>query len=60
MEARQAIVGVRTTEGWLFRAMQDGMLFTVRGNVSLVDAKRTIEPQLDHEYGRKGWFWYNH
>ncbi len=55
----QTIVAMRTESGWLFRGMEDGQSFTVNGTVHKVDAKRTVEPELDRAYGRRGWVYFN-
>lgn len=53
------IVVIRDAEGWLFRSLQDGSQFRVRGNVAKVEARRTVEPELDHAFGRRGWVFFN-
>ena len=55
----RTIVAIRDTDGWLFRSMEDGSCFRVRGNVAKVDARKTVEPELDRAYGRRGWVYFN-
>lgn len=55
----KTIVVIRDAQGWLFRCMEEGSTFRVLGNVAKVEARRTVEPELDHAFGRRGWVFFN-
>ncbi len=53
------VFALKGSDNWTFRAINSTREFFVSTAVPLPEARRIIAPELDREYGRKGWMFFN-
>lgn len=53
------VFALKGSDRWTFRAVNSTKEFFVAGVVPLPEARRVIAIELDREYGRKGWAFFN-